>query len=54
MRTAVALEHRLGYTQWTDRPIGKGHLPNRTVIMRLFYFVLTLLWLYGVFAVPLT
>ena len=53
MRAAAALERLLGYTQWTDRPIGKGHIPNRTVIMRLFYSALTLLWLYGVFAVPL-
>lgn len=53
MRTAIALERLLGYTQWTDRPIGKGHIPNRIVIMRLFYSTLALLWLYGMFTVPL-
>jgi len=52
-RTAIALERLLGYTQWSSRPVGKGHLPNRVVIMHVFYSVLALLWLYGAFAVPL-
>jgi membrane associated rhomboid family serine protease len=50
---AVKLERALGYTLWAERPAGKGHLPKRAVIMRAFYFVLALLWIYAAFAVPL-
>jgi hypothetical protein len=53
IQAAVKLERPLGYTQFTERPVGKGHLPNRLVIMRAFFFFLALLWLYGMFAVPL-
>lgn len=50
---AVELERPLGYTLFAERPIGKGHLPNRAIIMRTFFSVLALLWLYAAFAVPL-
>jgi len=53
VRMTIEVEDVLGYKQWKARPIGRGHFPNRTIIMRLFFSVLALLWLYGIFAVPL-
>ena len=54
-RVAVELEHALGYTQYTTRPDHPWpYLRESKVVGRLLYISLTLLWLYGAFAVPLT
>ena len=47
----VEMERSLGYTQWTRRP--RGRLFPGYVMFRLFFFLLTALWVYAVFAVPL-
>lgn len=45
------LERALGYT---SRKAGRmGHFPRMIVTWRVFYVLVTLLWLYGSFAVPL-
>lgn len=51
-RMAVDLERALGYTQYTTRPVATGYIPKAKVLNRVFFFVLTLLWVYAVFAVP--
>lgn len=48
---AVEMERSLGYTQWTRRP--RGPLVPGYVMFRLFFFLLTVLWVYAVFAVSL-
>ncbi|MBI2295852.1 MAG: hypothetical protein HYU76_07445 [Betaproteobacteria bacterium] len=53
MRVAIELEHALGYTQYKTWPAARRHIPELPVVTRLFFFLLTLLWLYAVFAVPL-
>jgi hypothetical protein len=50
-RVSLELEHALGYT---PRPVTGGHFPRTMITFRLFFSVLTLLWLYAVIAVPLT
>lgn len=51
IKIAVELEGSLGYTQWTRRP--SGPLFPGYVMFRLFFFVLTVVWVSAVFAVPL-
>jgi len=51
---AVELERSLGYTQFTTRPSQPPYLPNFRVVGRAFFALLTMLWLYAVFVVPLT
>ena len=54
-RVAVELERALRYTQYTTRPDHPWpYLRKLKVVGRLLYVSLTLLWLYAVFAVPLT
>ena len=50
-RLRAELERALGYA---IRPFGKGHFPRQQTTWRIFFFLVTLLWLYGAFAVPLT
>ena len=50
-RIRTELERSLGYT---IRPYGRGRFPTQKKIWRVFFFLVTLLWLYGAFAVPLT
>jgi hypothetical protein len=50
---AVELERSLGYTQWTTRPASKLSGPLSRVMFRLFFSLLTVLWVYAVFSVPL-
>lgn len=50
---AVELERSLGYTQWTTRPASKLPVLLTGVMFRLFFCLLTVLWVYAVFAVPL-
>ena len=52
-RAAVELERPLGYTQWTAMPIGGGRHISTKILWRLFFFLLALLWVYGIVAVPL-
>jgi len=53
-RVAVELEHHLGYAQYTTRPPrSRIVLEGNVAIPRLFFFLLALLWLYAIFAVPL-
>ena len=52
-RVAIELERSLGYTQYTTRPAMPRYLPETRVVVRIFFFLLTLLWLYAAFAVPL-
>ena len=53
VRVAVELERSLGYTQYATRPVMPRYLPDTRVVVRMFFFLFTLLWLYAVFAVPL-
>ena len=53
VRMAIELERALGYKQWTARPVGAGHFPRPRVMWRMFYFLVTLLWVFAAFAVPL-
>lgn len=48
---AIEMERSLGYTQWTRRPWGP--LFPGYVMFRLFFCLLTVLWVCAVFAVPL-
>jgi hypothetical protein len=52
-RVAIELERSLGYTQYTTRPVMPRYLPETRVVVRIFFFFVTLLWLYAAFAVPL-
>lgn len=47
----VEMERSLVYTQWTRRPWGP--LFPGYVMFRVFFCLLTVLWVYAVFAVPL-
>jgi len=47
----AALERTLGYS--SRQPGRMGHFPRMIITWRVFYFLVTLLWLYGSFAVPL-
>ena len=47
----VEMERSLGYTQWSRRPWGP--LFSGYVMFRLFFFLLTALWVCAVFFVPL-
>ena len=49
-RIRAQLERDLGYA---IRPYGQGRFPRQQTTWRVFYFLVTLLWLYGAFAVPL-
>ena len=49
IRIAVELDRSLGYTLYTTRPTPFHPL----ILIRVFFTLLTLLWLYAVFAVPL-
>jgi len=55
-RIAVELDRALGYTLYTTRPT--RHLNQWRyqwqILFRVFFSLLTLLWLYAVIAVPLT
>ena len=51
---AAELERSLGYTQYTTSPAPRPYLPKAIVVQRVFFFLLTLLWLYAAFAVPLS
>ncbi|MBM3357792.1 MAG: hypothetical protein FJY54_08700 [Betaproteobacteria bacterium] len=53
IRKAISLERSLRYTLWTERPIGERHTPRPKLIWRVFFSLVTLLWLYGTFVVPL-
>lgn len=53
-RVAVNLERTLNYTQFTSWPASTRFPPSSGVVNRLFFSLLTLLWLYAVFAVPLS
>ena len=44
------LEHKLGYAA---RGQGRGLFPRMQTIWRVFFALVTLLWIYGAFAVPL-
>ncbi|MBM3357791.1 MAG: hypothetical protein FJY54_08695 [Betaproteobacteria bacterium] len=50
MAMAVEIERAIGYTQWTRRP---SFLLPGYVMFRLFFFLLTVLWVYAVYSVPL-
>ena len=50
---AVNLERALGYTQISSMVGSTRILPGGGLINRLFFFLLTLAWLYAVFGVPL-
>lgn len=50
---AVNLERALNYTQFTTWPVPTRFPPGAGVVNRLFFFLLTLLWVYAVFSVPL-
>ena len=53
---AIELERILGYKQWTALPRSRlwmGNVLRRSIIWRTFFLLLTLLWFYGIFAVPL-
>jgi hypothetical protein len=52
-KIAAELERLLGYRQYSSRPVSRSFLPRRYVVQRVFYLLLTLLWLYAAFAVPL-
>jgi len=53
-RVVVELERSLGYTQYSTKPVMPRYLPDTIVVVRFFFFLFTLLWLYAVFAVPFT
>jgi hypothetical protein len=52
-KIAAELERLLGYRQYSSRPVSRSFLPRRYIVQRVFYFLLTVMWLYAVFAVPL-
>jgi hypothetical protein len=52
-KIAAELEHLLGYRQYSSRPVSRSFLPRRYVVQRVFYLLLTLLWLYAAVSVPL-
>lgn len=53
VKVAIALERSLGYTLFTSVVAMPRSLPVTKVVVRVFFFLLTLLWVYAVFAVPL-
>lgn len=53
MKIAAELERLLGYSQYSTRPVSSSYLPRAYIVQRVFYFLLTLLWLYAAFTVPL-
>ncbi len=52
-KIAAELERLLGYRQYSSRPVSRSFLPRRYVVQRVFYLLLTMMWLYAAFAVPL-
>jgi membrane associated rhomboid family serine protease len=52
-QVAVNLERALGYTQFVTWPAATGFPPAAAIVNRIFFLILTLLWLYAVFFVPL-
>ncbi len=52
-RVAVDLERALGYTQYTTFPSGRRFPPKASWVNRSFFFLLGLLWLYVLFALPI-
>jgi hypothetical protein len=52
-QVAVNLERLLGYTQFITWPLGKNFLPEASVVNRLLFITIALLWIYAAFAVPL-
>lgn len=52
-KVAVELERSLGYTQFTTIPAPGRYLPDEKAVTRVFFLIITLLWLYAAFAVPL-
>lgn len=52
-KNATELERLLGYSQYSTIPVSRSYLPRAYIVKRVFYFLLTLLWLYAAFAVPL-
>jgi len=52
-KIAAELERLLGYRQYSSRPVSRSFLPRRYVVQRVFYLLLTLLWLYAAVSVPL-
>lgn len=50
---AVNLERALSYTQFASWPVARRFPPGPGLINRLFFFLITLAWLYVAFAVPL-
>lgn len=52
-RMVVELERSLGYRQWTARPASKLPVLRAHIMFHLFFCLLTVLWLYAVFSVPL-
>ena len=52
-KIAAELERLLGYRQYSTRPVSRSFLPRRYVVQRVFYLLLTMMWLYAAFAVPL-
>lgn len=53
LKIAAELERLLGYKQYSTRPVTRLYLPRAYIVQRVFYLLLTLLWLYAAFAVPL-
>jgi len=51
INVAVEVERSIGYTQWTRRPWGPFFAGY--VMFRVFFCLLTVLWVSAVFAVPL-
>ena len=52
-KIAAELERLLGYRQYSSRPVSRSFLPRRYIVQRVFYLLLTMMWLYAAFAVPL-
>ncbi len=52
-KIAAELEQSLGYSQYSTTSVSRFYLPRAYIVKRVFYFLLTLLWLYAAFAVPL-
>lgn len=52
-KIAAELERLLGYRQYSSRPVSRSFIPRRYVVQRVFYLLLTLLWLYAAVSVPL-
>ena len=52
-RVAVHLERALGYMQYSTLPSARRFPPRASWVNRIFFFLLVLLWLYVLFALPI-